>query len=83
MHVIQIDDTGDWSRELLATLQQESRVRLRHRADQRSIVAGTLATIMTSEIDRGTHSSPLRVVGVRTSAGYWETDVEVDPWSTR
>lgn len=83
MRVIQVDDSGDWSRELLATLNQEVRLRLCHRADQRSLVASTLASIMTSEIDRGTHSSPLRIVSVRTNAGQWETDVEVDPWGTR
>jgi hypothetical protein len=82
MRVIQVDDRGEWSRELLATLNQEIRLRLCHRADQRSLVASTLATIMTSEIDRGTHSSPLRIVGVRTNAGHWETDVEVDQWGT-
>jgi hypothetical protein len=83
MRVIQVDDRGEWSRELLAMLHQEVRLRLRHRTDQRSMVACTLATILTSEIDRGTHSSPLKIVGVRTSAGHWETDVEVDPWGTR
>lgn len=83
MRVIQVDERGDWSRELEETLNQEVRLRLRHRADQRSLVASTLATIMTSEIDRGTHSSPLKIVGVRTNAGQWETDVEVDPWGTR
>jgi hypothetical protein len=81
--VIQVDDRGDWSRELLKTLNQEIRLRLRHRADQRSLVASTLATIMTAEIDRGTHSSPLRIVGVRTNSGYWETEIEVDPWELR
>jgi len=80
MRVIQVDDRGDWGLELLAILRKEVRLRLRHRTDQLAMVAFTLSATMTSEIDRGTHTSPLRIVGVRTSEGYWETDVEVDAW---
>jgi hypothetical protein len=80
MHIIDVDDGETWAQELLDALHHHARVRLRHCADQRTLVATTLATMMTLEIDRGHHSSPLRVSGARRNAGRWETDIEVDSW---
>jgi hypothetical protein len=79
-HHIDVDDSGSW-RELLQTaIRQHNRIKVRHRADQRRHVATTLAAMMTAEVDRGYHSSPIRISGVRRCAGCWETDLEVDPW---
>lgn len=80
MHTIDVTDGMDWGVEFLNALRQHARVRLRHRADQRKGVATQLSTFMTAEIDRGFHSCPLRIVGIRRRAGRWETDVEIDPW---
>ena len=83
MHTIDVDGGGTWSKDLLAALRRHSRIRLRHLPEQRTVVATALAAIMTSEIDRGYQSSPLRVAAVRRNAGRWETDVEVDSWGAR
>jgi hypothetical protein len=83
MHVIQVDDAGAWRTQLLEALRLHSRIRLKHGPDQRTQVATTLAAIMTTEIDRGFHSSPLRIAGARRLVGRWETDLEVDPWEGR
>lgn len=83
MHAIDVDDRGTWRAQLLQALREHTRIRLRHRADQRTSLATALAELMTAEIDRGFHSSPLRVAGVRRQAGRWETDLEVDPWEGR
>ena len=80
MHTIDVTDGMDWDTEFLNALRKHARVRLRHRADQRKEVATQLSTFLTMEIDRGFHSCPLRIVGVRRRAGCWETDVEIDPW---
>jgi len=80
IHTIDVCDGTDWITALLQALRSHARIRLRHRADQRNHVAENIATLLTSEIDRGFHSSPLRIVGVRRRSGLWETDVEIDPW---
>lgn len=83
MHIIDVDDNPAWNTQLLDALRQHPRVRLRHGADQRATVAATLAAILTAEIDRGFHSSPVRVAGVRRFAGRWQTDLEIDTWEGR
>ncbi|WP_434718134.1 protein DpdJ [Paraburkholderia sp. A1BS-2L] len=80
LQVIDVDDYGVWMERLKEVFSVHSRVRLKHRPDQRTLVATMLAELMTSEIDRGYHSSPLRISGSRHCAGVWETDLEVDPW---
>ena len=80
LHYIEVDDCGTWCAQILEALREHRRVRLRHRADQKTHVATSLARIMTAEIDRGFHSSPLKITGVRRQAGLWETDLEVDSW---
>lgn len=80
IHTIEVDSDGAWISKLLLALRNHSRIRLYHLADQRNLVAESLAILLTKEIDRGFHSSALRVVSVRRRHGRWETDVEVDPW---
>jgi hypothetical protein len=80
IHIIVLEGGTSWTEELLDALRHHARIRLRHRTDQRTLVAKALAAMMTSEIDRGHHSSPIRISGVRRSAGWWETDIEIDPW---
>ncbi len=80
---IDVDDEGTWRTQLLQALHAHTRIRLRHRGDQRTLLATALAEIMTAEIDRGFYSSPLRFTGVRRQAGRWETDLEVDAWESR
>jgi hypothetical protein len=83
MHIIDVDDNPAWNTQLLDALRQHPRVRLRHGADHRATVAATLAAILTAEIDRGFHSSPVRVAGVRRFADRWQTDLEIDTWEGR
>lgn len=80
LQVIDVDDHGAWKERLKEVFRIHSRIRLQYRPDQRTPVAMTLAELMTSEIDRGFHSSPLRISGSRHRAGGWETDLEVDHW---
>jgi hypothetical protein len=80
LHVIEVDDGGTWRAQLHQALRGHTRIRLQHRADQKTSLATALAELMTAEVDRGFHSSPLRVAGVRRQAGRWETDLELDPW---
>ena len=80
IQVIEIDDCEAWKKELKASLRNGTRFRLIHRSDQRTMVARTVAALMTSEVDRGYHSCPFRISGVRRKSGKWETDLEVDTW---
>jgi hypothetical protein len=80
IHTIYVGDEPNWIVSLLQALSIHARIRLRYRADKRNQVAENIATLLTSEIDRGSHSSPLRIVGIQRRTGWWETDVEVDPW---
>ena len=79
-YTIDVTDDPAWITALLQALRSHARIRLRHRADQRNHVAESIATLLTLEVDRGFHSSPLRIVGIRRRGGRWETDVEIDPW---
>jgi hypothetical protein len=80
IHTIDVDFGANWIAELLLALRNHSRIRLCCQADLRNQFAESLAILLTTEIDRGFHSSALRVVSVRRRHGRWETDVEVDPW---
>lgn len=80
LHIVDVDDEGTWAMQLELALRSHTQVRLRHTAAQRSVVAAVLAARLATEVDRGFHSSPLRIAAVRRNAGLWETDVEVDPW---
>lgn len=77
---IDVNVGTDWMSALLHALRDNARILILHDADQRSHVSESLATLLTSEIDRGFHSSPVRVVGSRRRNGRWETNVEIDPW---
>jgi hypothetical protein len=79
-HAIDVCDGTDWISALVQSLRSHARVILRHSAEQRNHVAESIATLLTSEIDRGFHTSPMRIVGVRRRSGRWETEVEIDPW---
>jgi hypothetical protein len=80
IYTIDVGVGMDWITELLQAFRNQTRIRLCHTADQRNHVAESLALLLTSEIDRGFHSSALRIVGIRRRHGRWETDVEIDPW---
>lgn len=80
IHTIDISVGSTWITSLQQTMRTHARIRLRHSADLRKNVAEGIATLLTSEIDRGFHSSPIRIAGVRRRAGRWETDIEIDPW---
>jgi hypothetical protein len=80
IYTIEVDAETNWINEVLKALRNHTRIRLCCDAEQRNIVAERLAILLTSEIDRGFHSSALRIVGVRRRHGRWETDLEIDPW---
>lgn len=80
IYTIDVNVGTDWITALLQALRSHDRIRLCYHADQRNHVAESLATLLTSEIDRGFHSTALRIVGIRRRHGRWETDVEIDPW---
>lgn len=80
IYTIEVDVETNWINEVLKALRNHTRIRLICNAEQRNIVAERLAILLTSEIDRGFHSSALRIVGVNRRHGRWETDLEIDPW---